>query len=231
MSEVKELVHDIDIVQHSKVENEAFYLELVLCFVRTLQQAQDGNVSMREDRPVIVAGPICTTSEYWINCTCTSKANPPANTTWEANGRMMSGNGSNGEADTWDQRNSHLHLSLTQDHPIQTGDVITCIAANEHGNSISKYQLHSDGGTSGTNILMIGGIAAGLSVFIAIAAIIMLRMKKLKESTLDTKTNDNFIIYSSLQLSTNTENDSRTLGQQLAQTTENEPIVYAAIRV
>ncbi|XP_072423398.1 sialic acid-binding Ig-like lectin 13 [Chiloscyllium punctatum] len=182
-------------------------------------------------KPVIMAGPICTTSEHWINCTCTSKANPPANMTWATNGRMIPGNSSVGEADTWGERTSSLHLSLMQDHPNQTGDVIACISTNEHGNSTSKYQLPSDGGKSGTIILMVGGITAGLGIFIAIAAIMKLRMKKLEETSFDARMNDDFIIYSSLRLSTNTESDSHALGLQLTETTQNKPIVYAAIRL
>ncbi|XP_043537985.1 nectin-4-like isoform X2 [Chiloscyllium plagiosum] len=207
--------------------------QVILVFVSEVNVTEHSefNISV-SDKPVIMAGPICTISEHWINCTCTSKANPPANMTWATNGRMIRGNSSVGEADTWDERTSSLHLSLMHDHPNQTGDVIACVATNEHGNSTSKYQLPSDGGKSVTIILMVGGITVGLGVFIAIAAIMKLRMKKSEETSFDARMNDDdFIIYSSLRLSTNTESDSHALGQQLTETTQNKPIVYAAIRL
>ncbi|XP_072326203.1 hemicentin-1-like [Scyliorhinus torazame] len=119
-------------------------------------------------KPSIIAGPICTNSENGTNCTCRIRANPPANITWRLNGRILPGFRSDVEITSWAVNRSLVESSLRLILPTGTRKVISCKAANKHGDSISKFQLHSEGMQFWEILLRIGAAAAVLVVLLAV---------------------------------------------------------------
>ncbi|XP_067874877.1 sialic acid-binding Ig-like lectin 13 isoform X2 [Heterodontus francisci] len=162
-------------------------------------------------KPTIVGGPTCISSENWTNCTCTISANPPANITWKVNDSVITGNRSEVEVISWEVNSSHVQSSLRLAHPTGIGNVISCVAANEHGDCVGRYQLHSDGITSWKIVFMILGGASGLLVLISVVIMVKNQTKKLKEDAGVIEMQDDLLISSSVQNALNTEIRGRIL--------------------
>ncbi|XP_078389793.1 sialic acid-binding Ig-like lectin 13 [Cetorhinus maximus] len=126
-------------------------------------------------KPTILTGPTCTRSGNGTDCTCSSEANPTANMTWAINGRIITGNRSDGEVIARPVNRYHGQSSLWLGHSVTTGMVISCAAVNEHGVSVSTYPLHSDGIHSRTILFIIGGGASGLVGLIAVLVAVKIR--------------------------------------------------------
>ncbi|XP_067831293.1 myelin-associated glycoprotein-like [Heptranchias perlo] len=133
-------------------------------------------------KPTIVSGPNCTSSENWIDCSCSVRANPPANITWGLSGTIITENRSDVKVFSWAVNSYLVESSLTLTHPTGSGIQISCVAANVHGDCISKYQLHSKGKLSWIHVALTGSTA--LIYIILTAAFIAeeIQMKKSREA-------------------------------------------------
>ncbi|XP_067831292.1 uncharacterized protein [Heptranchias perlo] len=191
-----------------------------------------------EYKPTIVSGPICTNSEDWTDCNCSVRANPPANITWGLNGRIITGNRSDVKVFSWAVNIYLVQSSLTLTHPTGTGTriEISCVAANVHGDCVSKYQLHSEGIFSWINIFILGGGAAGLVILIAVVITVRRQRKKLGEAAYVSETDGDSVIYAVVQKARNAENVVRitTPGLGITKSTkpdQNEGILSASINI
>ncbi|XP_041032796.1 sialic acid-binding Ig-like lectin 11 isoform X2 [Carcharodon carcharias] len=182
------------------------------------------------DRPTILTGPTCTRSGNGTDCTCSSEANPTANMTWAINGRIITGSRSDGEVIAWPVNRYHVQSSLRLGHSITTGMVISCAAANGHGDSVSTYQLHSDGIHSRTILFMIGGGASGLVGLIAVLVAVKIRGMKWEEAAGLTEWLEDRMIWRTLQDTVNPERNVHGHGGELMNPMQDEEIVYTAIK-
>uniref|UniRef100_UPI00398EA648 sialic acid-binding Ig-like lectin 12 n=1 Tax=Pristiophorus japonicus TaxID=55135 RepID=UPI00398EA648 len=188
-------------------------------------------------KPTIVAGPTCTSSENWMNCTCSVRANPPGNITWSLNARIHIRNRSDVEVITCAVNNHLLQSSLLLAHPTGTGNLISCVAANEHGDSVSNHQLQSEG----IFIRIIvhisgGGGATGIVVLIVVVLKLKIQRRKRREATSVSETHDDLVIYSMVQRTLTTErNDQYTdAGRRALESSkpaQHEEIVYATVNI
>ncbi|XP_067831321.1 uncharacterized protein [Heptranchias perlo] len=190
------------------------------------------------NKPTIVSGQTCTSSEDWTDCNCSVRANPPANITWGLNGRIITGNRSDLKVNSWSMKSYLVQSSLALTHPTGTGSgiEISCVAANVHGDCVSKYQLHSEGTFSRTNIFIIGGGAAGLVILIAVVVTVRRQRKKLGEAAYVSETDDDSVIYAVVQKALNAENGVRITAPGLGITKsikpdQNEGVLYASINI
>ncbi|XP_041032759.1 sialic acid-binding Ig-like lectin 8 [Carcharodon carcharias] len=181
-------------------------------------------------RPTILTGPTCTRSGNGTDCTCSSEANPTANMTWAINGRIITGNRSDGEVIAWPVNRYHVQSSLRLGHSITTGMVISCAAANGHGDSVSTYQLHSDGIHSRTILFIIGGGASGLVVLIAVLVAVKIRGMKREEAAGLSERLEDRMICRTLQDTVNPERNVHSHGGELMNPMQDEEIVYTAIK-
>ncbi|XP_067831324.1 sialic acid-binding Ig-like lectin 13 isoform X2 [Heptranchias perlo] len=191
-----------------------------------------------EYKPTIVSGPTCTSSENWTDCNCSVRANPPANITWGLNGRIITGNRSDVKVNSWSMKSYLVQSSLTLTHPTGTGTgiQISCVAANVHGDCVSKYQPPSEEIFSWTNIFIIGGGAAGLVILIAVVVTVRRQRKKLGEAAYVSETEDDSVIYAVVQKTLNAENGVRITAPGLGITKstkpdQNEGVLYTSINI
>ncbi|XP_067874525.1 myelin-associated glycoprotein-like [Heterodontus francisci] len=187
-------------------------------------------------KPIIIAGPNCTSSAYWTNCTCRIRANPPANITWGLNGRIITKMRSDVEISSWVMNRYLLQSSLRLDQPTETGNLISCVATNKHGDCVSKYQLHSEGKKSWTPVFVTGGAAAGLIVLIAVVVKVMRQRKKVREATSVMDWSGDAVIYSTVLNALNTESDeqytdARLVTPQSVKPAQSEEIVYTTVTI
>ncbi|XP_078092166.1 sialic acid-binding Ig-like lectin 13 [Mustelus asterias] len=184
-----------------------------------------------EYKPTIITGPLCTKSENGTDCTCSADANPLANMTWTINGAIITVNRSDGKIITRSLNKYQVQSSLRLNHPVQRGIVITCIATNEHGDSVSIHQLHSDGMHSWKTF---SNICRGTAILVGLIAILVaakIKMKKLEEAAHVAGRQENLVIYRSTQNTSNSESNRHTHGRKVTKPVQNEEIIYTAINV
>ncbi|XP_038668977.1 Schwann cell myelin protein-like [Scyliorhinus canicula] len=186
-----------------------------------------------EDKPRIIAGPICTISENGTNCTCTVRANPPANITWRLNGIILPGFRSDVETTSWALVNRSLvESSLRLFPPTGTRNVISCKATNKHGDSISKFQLHTEENFLWIIVIVVGTIAA-----VTILIVIVAKVQRNKTSAIACvpETNNDSVTYAMLQHPLNTQSqglDSNIDGPGAAsKPAQCEEVLYAALNI
>ncbi|XP_067831356.1 sialic acid-binding Ig-like lectin 13 isoform X2 [Heptranchias perlo] len=193
-------------------------------------------------KPTIVSGPTCNSSEKWTGCNCSVTANPPANITWGLNGSIITGNRSDMKVISWAVNSYLVQSSLTLTHPTGTGTgtgiQISCVAANVHGDCVSKYQLHSMGIFlfSWTEIFKIGGGACGLIIVIAVVVMVKVQRKKQSEAVRASETPDNSVIYAVVQNARNAQSDVQypEAGLEALISTKpahKEEVLYASIDI
>ncbi|XP_067831274.1 hemicentin-1-like [Heptranchias perlo] len=184
------------------------------------------------DKPSIVSGPNCTICESGIDCTCSVRANPPANITWGLNGRNVTRNSSD-EVISWAVNGHLVQSSLILTHPTGTGNQISCVAANEHGVSFGKYQ-HNLAGTFPWKIVIPVAAAATLIILFLIA--VMVRRKKARDTVSVPPTNSDSVISAAVQHPFNNESqgqyaNSDVRGAAAKQSAGRENLLYAAVKV
>ncbi|XP_078389625.1 Schwann cell myelin protein-like [Cetorhinus maximus] len=181
------------------------------------------------NKPRIIVGPTCSTSEYWTNCTCRIRANPPANITWGLNGRILPGIMSDVEIITRAANKSLVQSSLRLVLPTGTGNMISCKAANKHGDSISKYQLHTEGIFPWIIVIPVGAVAA----FIILILIPVKLQRKMKSDIACVPTaNDDWATYAVAQHPWTTQGHGPDSNADVRETASNsaasEEILYAS---
>ncbi|XP_067831291.1 myelin-associated glycoprotein-like [Heptranchias perlo] len=184
-------------------------------------------------KPSIVSGPNCTISESGIDCTCSVRANPPANITWGLNGRNITRYSSDGEVISWAVTGHLVQSSLTLIHPTRTGNQISCVAANKHGISVGKYQLQLAG--TFPWIIVIAAEAAATLIILFLIAVMLLR-KKTRDTVSVPATNNDSVTYAAVQHPFNTESQGQyantdVRGAASKQSAERENVLYAAVKV
>ncbi|XP_041032634.1 sialic acid-binding Ig-like lectin 5 [Carcharodon carcharias] len=95
-----------------------------------------------QEKPTIVSGPTCTTFKNGVVCTCSVRANPLANITWNLSGRNITGNSSEVGVHSWTVDGGLVNSSLVLIRPTGSEKLISCITENEHGVSVSEYWFH-----------------------------------------------------------------------------------------
>ncbi|XP_067874825.1 myelin-associated glycoprotein-like [Heterodontus francisci] len=204
---------------------------LISCIAANEHGVSDSECQLHPpDKPTIVSGPTCHSSKSGVSCTCSVRANPPANITWNLNGRNITGNSSNVEFLSWRETSHLLQSSLNLTQPNGSGNLISCIAANEHGVSDSECQLHPPGTFPWTIVLSVVTVTV---VIILILIAVKVHRKRRRDITCVPATNSDSVTYAVVQQALNTKNhglDSNShVGVATSQSVQSEEVLYAAV--
>ncbi|XP_078092386.1 uncharacterized protein LOC144508388 [Mustelus asterias] len=184
------------------------------------------------DKPRIISGPICKTSENGSNCTCRVRANPPANMTWELNGKILPGINSDVEITSWAVNMFLVESYVRLDLPMGTENLISCRAVNKHGDSISKYQLHTEEAFPWMIVSLVGTFVI---VIILIVIVVKVQRKKTSDIASVPATIDDSVTYSMVQHPLNTQDqglDRNIDGPGTAsKSAQSEEVLYAALNI
>ncbi|XP_041032792.1 sialic acid-binding Ig-like lectin 5 isoform X2 [Carcharodon carcharias] len=180
------------------------------------------------EKPTIVSGPTCTSFKNGVVCTCSVRANPPANITWNLSGRNITGNSSEVGLNSWMVDGGLVNSSLVLFHPTGSEKLISCITENEHGVSVSEHWLHLPGTFPWMIVILVGAAAA-----VIILITVKVQRKKTSHITCVPTANADSATYAVVQHPLDAQSYGPGSNADVRETTSksaaSEEILYAAL--